>query len=78
MAKRKVHYSFRKAFDYLTLADGRAAKADIIEILGGVSDTRFYQVRKDYPNIPVYIKQEIEDVFLKYGVLKSDIWEVWE
>ena len=63
MAKRIIHYSFRKAFDKLTLGDGRAVKSEI---------------RRDYPNIPAYIKQEIEQIFLKYGVSESEIWEIWE
>lgn len=78
MAKRIIHYSFRKAFDKLTLGDGRAVRAEIIEVLGDVSAARFYQIRRDYPNIPAYIKQEIEQIFLKYGVLESEIWEIWE
>lgn len=78
MAKRIIHYSFRKAFDKLTLGDGRAVKSEIIEVLGDVSAARFYQIRRDYPNIPAYIKQEIEQIFLKYGVLESEIWEIWE
>lgn len=78
MAKRIIHYSFRKAFDKLTLGDGKAVKSEIIEVLGDVSVARFYQIRRDYPNIPAYIKQEIEQIFLKYGVLESEIWEIWE
>lgn len=78
MAKRIIHYSFRKAFDKLTLGDGRAVKSEIIEVLGDVSAARYYQIRRDYPNIPAYIKQEIEQIFLKYGVLESEIWEIWE
>jgi hypothetical protein len=78
MAKRIIHYSFRKAFDKLTLGDGKAVKSEIIEALGDVSVARFYQIRRDYPNIPAYIKQEIEQIFLKYGVLESEIWEIWE
>lgn len=78
MAKRIIHYSFRKAFDKLTLGDGRAVKSEIIEVLGDVSVARFYQIRRDYPNIPAYVKQEIEQIFLKYGVLESEIWEIWE
>ena len=76
MAKRIIHYSFRKAFDKLTLGDGKAVKSEIIEALGDVSVARFYQIRRDYPNIPAYIKQEIEQFFLKYGVLESEIWEI--
>ena len=78
MAKRIIHYSFRKAFDKLTLGDGKAVKSEIIEALGDVSVARFYQIRREYPNIPAYIKQEIEQIFLKYGVLESEIWEIWE
>ena len=78
MAKRIIHYSFRKAFDKLTLGDGRAVRSEIIEVLGNISAARFYQIRRDYPNIPAYIKQEIEQIFLKYGVLESEIWEIWE
>mgnify|MGYP004454404725 FL=1 len=78
MAKRIIHYSFRKAFDKLTLGDGRAVRSEIIEVLGDISAARFYQIRRDYPNIPAYIKQEIEQIFLKYGVLESEIWEIWE
>lgn len=78
MAKRIIHYSFKKAFNYVTLADSKAIKAEIMEILGDVTVARFYQVRRDYPNIPAHIKQEIEDIFLKYGVSKSGIWDIWE
>ena len=78
MAKRIIHYSFRKAFDKLTLGDGKAVRSEIIEALGDVSVARFYQIRRDYPNIPAYIKQEIEQIFLKYGVSESEIWEIWE
>lgn len=78
MAKRIIHYSFRKAFDKLTLGDGGAVRSEIIEVLGDISAARFYQIRRDYPNIPAYIKQEIEQIFLKYGVLESEIWEIWE
>ena len=34
MAKRIIHYSFKKAFESLTIADGKAVKAEIIEALG--------------------------------------------
>lgn len=78
MAKRIIHYSFKKAFESLTIADSKAVKAEIIEALGDVTVARFYQIRKDYPNIPAYAKQEIEEIFLKYGVSESDIWEIWE
>ena len=78
MAKRIIHYTFRKAFGKLTLGDGRAVRSEIIEVLGDISAARFYQIRRDYPNIPAYIKQEIEQIFLKYGVLESEIWEIWE
>lgn len=78
MAKRIIHYSFKKAFNGVTLADSKAIKAEIIEILGDVTVARFYQVRRDYPNIPAHIKQEIEEIFLRYGVSESEIWDIWE
>lgn len=78
MAKRIIHYSFKKAFNCVTLADIKAIKAEIMEILGDVTIARFYQVRRDYPNIPAHIKQEIEEIFLKYGVSESEIWDIWE
>ena len=78
MAKRIIHYSFKKAFNCVTLADSKAIKAEIMEILGDVTVARFYQVRRDYPNIPAHIKQEIEEIFLRYGVSKSEIWDIWE
>ena len=78
MAKRIIHYSFKKAFNCVTLADSKAIKAEIIEILGDVTVARFYQVRRDYPNIPAHIKQEIEEIFLRYGVSESEIWDIWE
>lgn len=78
MAKRIIHYSFKKAFNCVTLADSKAIKAEIMEILGDVTIARFYQVRRDYPNIPAHIKQEIEEIFLRYGVSESEIWDMWE
>lgn len=78
MAKRIIHYSFKKAFNCVTLTDSKAIKAEIIEILGDVTVARFYQVRRDYPNIPAHIKQEIEEIFLRYGVSESEIWDIWE
>lgn len=78
MAKRIIHYSFKKAFNCVTLADSKAIKAKIMEILGDVTVARFYQVRRDYPNIPAHIKQEIEEIFLRYGVSESEIWDIWE
>lgn len=78
MSKRIIHYSFKKAFNCVTLADSKAIKAEIMEILGDVTAARFYQVRRDYPNIPAHIKQEIEEIFLKYGVSESEIWDIWE
>lgn len=78
MSKRIIHYSFKKAFNCVTLADSKAIKAEIMEILGDVTVARFYQVRRDYPNIPAHIKQEIEEIFLRYGVSKSEIWDIWE
>lgn len=78
MAKRIIHYSFKKAFNCVTLADSKAIKAEIMEILGDVTVARFYQVHRDYPNIPAHIKQEIEEIFLRYGVSESEIWDIWE
>lgn len=78
MAKRIIHYSFKKAFNCVTLADSKAIKAEIMEILGDVTVARFYQVRRDYPNIPAHTKQEIEEIFLRYGVSESEIWDIWE
>lgn len=78
MAKRIIHYSFKKAFNCVTLADSKTIKAEIMEILGDVTVARFYQVRRDYPNIPAHIKQEIEEIFLRYGVSESEIWDIWE
>lgn len=78
MSKSIIHYSFKKAFNCVTLADSKAIKAEIMEILGDVTAARFYQVRRDYPNIPAHIKQEIEEIFLRYGVSESEIWDIWE
>lgn len=76
MAIRKVHYSFRPGFNMLKLSDIPIVKAEIKEVLGLNFDTDFYRKRKDYPNIPAFIKEDIEKIFAKYGVNKRDIWDI--
>lgn len=74
MAIGKVHYSFRPGFDTLKSSDVPAVKAELKEVMGIKFDTEFYRKRKDYPNIPAFLKEKIEKVFSKYGVSVRDIW----
>lgn len=76
MAIQKVHYSFKPGFDLLKNSQTSAAKADLMQVLGLKYETTFYKKRKDYPNIPAFLKDKIEEIFSKYGVDKRDIWDI--
>lgn len=76
MAIQKVHYSFKPGFDLLKYSQIPAAKAELKQVLGLKYDTTFYKKRKDYPNIPAFIKEKIKEIFSKYGVDKRDIWDI--
>lgn len=78
MAKRKVHYSFKNGLNCLTSPQLAAVKAEIMEVLGDITEARYYQIRRDYPNIPAYRKEEIDNIFLRYGVSESEVWQIWE
>ena len=76
MAIVKVHYTIRQGFDTLKSSDVPAVKAELKEVMGIKFDTEFYRKRKDYPNIPAFLKERIEKVFSKYGVNVRDIWSM--
>lgn len=76
MAIGKVHYSFRPGCDMLKSSDVSAVEAELKEVMGIKFDTEFYKKRKDYPNIPAFLKERIEKVFSKYGVNVRDIWDI--
>jgi hypothetical protein len=76
MAIEKVHYSCKPGFEQLKLSDIPAVKAEIKQIMGVKYDTEFYRKRNDYPNIPSFIKEDIEAVFERYGVNKREIWSI--
>lgn len=76
MAIRKVHYSFRPGFEQLKLTDISAVKAEIKEVLGVKYDSEFYKKRNNYPNIPAFLKEDIDKIFERYGVDKRNIWSI--
>lgn len=76
MAIRKVHYSFRPGFDMLKAADIPVVKTEIMKAMGIKFNSEFYNKRKDYPNIPAFLKEDIEKIFYKYGVSKQNIWSI--
>lgn len=77
MAIRKVHYSFKRGFDKLKLSDLLAVRAEIMEAMGVKYNTEFYKKRNDYVNIPLFLKEEIDKIFEKYGVDSREIWDIW-
>ena len=76
MAIEKVHYSCKPGFEQLKLSDIPAVKAEIKQIMGVKYDTEFYRKRNDYPNIPAFIKEDIEAVFERYRINKREIWSI--
>ena len=78
MAINKVHYSCKDAFNFLPLWSIEEVKNSLYEIFGCTTWQQFYLKRKDYPNIPAQVKEEVESLFDKYGVKKEEIWKIWK
>jgi len=67
-------YSFKKGYGMIPYRDIRKAREDLKETLGISSRSQWYQrlSGKIIPNVEE--KQNIESVFAKYKVKKSDVW----
>ena len=78
MAISKVHYSCKDAFKFLPLGAIEDVKLNLYEIFGCTTWQQFYLRRKDYPNIPAQVKEDVEKLFLEYGIKKEEVWKIWK
>ena len=75
---RKVHYSFKKGCSKIPKGKFQEANVKLMEACGCSTLQAYYNKRKDYVNIPAHVKEEVEYIFSKYGILDPDeIWEIW-
>ncbi|MDD2300461.1 MAG: hypothetical protein PHU69_12600 [Fermentimonas sp.] len=72
--KTKNIHSFKKGYGMIPYRDIRKAREEIKEVLGISSRSQWYQrlSGKIIPNVEE--KQNIELVFAKYKVKKTDVW----
>lgn len=78
-ARTKKNYSFLRGCNKVSREDYPKIQQELKEYLGCATMQYYYHKRKNYPDMPVHVKEDIEAIFSKYGVNKpDDIWEITE
>lgn len=75
MAIPNFRYSFAPGFLKLTVEDSLKVKKEIFQLLGCTSDVMYCRRKNNYRNMPPVVYKAITDVFSRYGVSESDVWE---
>lgn len=76
MAIPNFRYSFAPGFKKLTLADAPKVKEELCRVLGCTNDVMFCRRKNNYRNMPSVVYQEVTDIFSKYGVPESEVWDI--
>ena len=78
MAK-KVRYSFLPGCGKVKKEDYKALNDELKNILGCKTLQYYYTKRKEFIDMPAHLKEDIEAVFLKYGITDpAEIWSITE
>lgn len=72
----KLNYSFLPGTQKVAKEDYKKLQADLMKILGCNSTQYYYRKRKCIPNLAAHLKVAIEEVFAKYGVDSSEVWNI--
>lgn len=78
MRQKKLNYSFLPGTQKVSKEDYNKLKADLMIVLECKSTQYYYRKRKRIPNIAAHLKEAVENVFSKYGIDKSEIWDITE
>lgn len=78
MAIPNFRYSFAPGFMKLTLTDAPKVKDELYRLLGCTSNVMFCRRKNNYRNMPPVVYKGITDVFSRYGVKESDVWDITE
>lgn len=73
---QKMNYSFLKGCGKVCKEDYSKLNAELKEYLGCKTLTHYYLKRKRFIDMPVHIKEGIENIFFKYNVPSDDIWTI--
>lgn len=76
MAIPNFRYSFAPGFLKLKIEDAPKVKKEISALLGCTSDVMFCRRKNNYRNMPTVVYSQITQIFSKYGVSESDIWQI--
>lgn len=67
-------YAFKKGWAMLRAIDQPKVKEEIKNLLNVNTDNSFFDRRKGKIEPKISEKESIEQIFIKYGVNKNDIW----
>lgn len=76
MAIPTFRYSFAKAFDKLTVEQGKEARQQIFEYLGCNFGSDYSRRKHNFRNMPHHVYRTITDIFGQYGLNETDIWTI--
>ncbi|HCO18078.1 MAG TPA: hypothetical protein DIT39_00450 [Tissierellales bacterium] len=74
MAKRNPRFSFARGYARIPAGDQLAFRTELLEKLGYNNLASFYDRKNGKKEPKVSEKEIIEELFVKYGVKKSEIW----
>lgn len=76
MAITKTCYSLKKAMRQLNLEQYQEAKSELAEYFGASNRWAINRRINCMVNVPVQVYNEVEDILVKYGLQRGQIWQI--
>lgn len=76
MAITKTCYSLKKAMRQLSLEQYKQAKSELTDYFGATNRWAINRKINRMVNVPVQVYNDVEDILVKYGLQRGQIWQI--
>lgn len=76
MAITKTCYSLKKALRQLNVDEYQKARSELMDYFGASNRWAINRRINCMVNVPIQVYNEVEDILVKYGLQKGQIWQI--